>query len=220
MPKIKLPRSSPSIDMTPMVDLAFLLVTFFMLTTKFRPDEAVSITIPFSVSTTKLPDNVITVSIDSAGRVFFDMDSKDVRKMLISYMAGQYKQDNIVLTDADIQRFSVMGAFGMPMKDIKQYIEAGESDRKDMNQKTMGIPTDSTKGDELADWVNLSIRADAQCQADKISAGQKDAKRSAFAIKADSRAKYKDIKQVIDICQKQGITHFELITSMKARPTT
>ncbi|HXP50374.1 MAG TPA: biopolymer transporter ExbD, partial [Bacteroidia bacterium] len=78
MPKIKLPRSSPSIDMTPMVDLAFLLVTFFMLTTKFRPDEAVTVTIPSSVSTTKIPDNVTTVSIDSAGRVFYDMDSKDV----------------------------------------------------------------------------------------------------------------------------------------------
>src|SRR5665213_13649 len=107
MPKIKLPRSSPSIDMTPMVDLAFLLVTFFMLTTKFRPDEAVTVTIPFSVSTTKLPDNVITVNIDSAGRVFYDMDSKDVRKTLVTYMAGKYK---VVLSDNDVQRFSVMGA--------------------------------------------------------------------------------------------------------------
>ncbi|MFM1898639.1 MAG: hypothetical protein RL577_879, partial [Bacteroidota bacterium] len=35
MPKVKMPKSSPSLDMTPMVDLAFLLVTFFMLTSSF-----------------------------------------------------------------------------------------------------------------------------------------------------------------------------------------
>lgn len=215
MPKIKLPRSSPSIDMTPMVDLAFLLVTFFMLTTKFRPDEAVSVTIPFSVSTTKLPDNVITVNIDSAGRVFYDMDSKDVRAKLLTFMAGKYK---VTIDQNDINRFSIMGAFGVPMSKLKEYIEANEADRKTMNQQSLGIPTDSTKGDELADWVNLGITADATVLADKIAAGQKDAKRSAFAIKADSKAKYKDIKRVIDICQKQGVTHFELITSVKSKP--
>ncbi len=215
MPKIKLPRSSPSIDMTPMVDLAFLLVTFFMLTTKFRPDEAVTVTIPASVSTTKIPDNVTTVSIDSAGRVFYDMDSKDVRETLITYMAGRYK---IVLTAEDQQRFSIMGAFGIPMAKMKEYIEDQGAGRKILNQQTMGIPTDSTKGDELADWVNLGITADATVVANKVAAGNKDAKRSSFAIKADSKAKYKDIKRVIDICQKQGVSHFELITTVRSRP--
>src|SRR5580698_11061062 len=123
MPKVKLPRSSPSIDMTPMVDLAFLLVTFFMLTTKFRPEEPVKVVIPFSVSTTKIPDNVMTLSIDSAGRVFFDMDGKDVRPKVLQAVMQKY---NLPITSTDLSRFSVMGTFGVQVSQVRQYIEADD----------------------------------------------------------------------------------------------
>ena len=117
MPKIKLPRSSPSIDMTPMVDLAFLLVTFFMFTTKFRPDEPVKVTIPFSVSTTKIPENVITVNIDSAGVYFLTwMARMFVQELQIN---GRKYKLVIRLLATDIQRFSVMGAFGVPVSQMK-----------------------------------------------------------------------------------------------------
>ncbi len=92
MPKVKLPRSTPSIDMTPMVDLAFLLVTFFMLTTKFRPDEPVTVTIPASVSQSKVSENTTTINIDSAGRVFYDMDGKDLRAVVLQDLAKNFTQ--------------------------------------------------------------------------------------------------------------------------------
>jgi len=77
MPKFKKPRMSVRMDMTPMVDVAFLLLTFFMLTTQFRPPEEVQITLPSSHSDFKLPDaNVMTLTIAKDGRVFLGLDSE------------------------------------------------------------------------------------------------------------------------------------------------
>ncbi len=77
MPKHKKVRMSVRMDMTPMVDVAFLLLTFFMLTTQFRPPEEVQISLPSSHSDFKLPDaNVMTLTIAKDGRVFLGLDSE------------------------------------------------------------------------------------------------------------------------------------------------
>jgi biopolymer transport protein ExbD len=76
MPKIKKARVSVKIDMTPMVDVAFLLLTFFMLTTQFRPPEEVQIVLPASHSAFKLPEsNVMLISISKDDRLFLGFDS-------------------------------------------------------------------------------------------------------------------------------------------------
>jgi biopolymer transport protein ExbD len=220
MPKIKLPRSSPSIDMTPMVDLAFLLVTFFILTTKFRPDEAVKVTIPFSVSSTKLPENVTTIDIDSNGRVFIDMDVKDVRASIFQSMADKYKSVAPGIGGNEVARFAVCGPFGAPMAKMKEYLDDDDDARKDFNKASPGIPHDTTKpgGNELADWIHYAYANVIQDYNQKVSSGLKGIEQPRFAIKADGHTKYKDIKTVVDICQKQNIQHFELITSLKAKP--
>lgn len=83
MPKIKKARVSINIDMTPMVDIAFLLLTFFMLTTQFKPPEEVQIVLPSSHSAFKLPEsNVMLITLSKDGRIFLGFDSQYLRAKL------------------------------------------------------------------------------------------------------------------------------------------
>jgi len=83
MPKIKKHRLGVTIDNTPMVDVGFLLLTFFMLTTQFKPPEEVQIILPSSHSTFKLPEsNVMAITISKDNRIFLGFDSQHMMSKL------------------------------------------------------------------------------------------------------------------------------------------
>jgi len=64
-------RIGVRIDMTPMVDVAFLLLIFFMTTTQFKPPEEVSVDLPMSSSEIKVPEsNTITVVVTEEGKTY------------------------------------------------------------------------------------------------------------------------------------------------------
>jgi biopolymer transport protein ExbD len=63
-------RAGLRLDMTAMVDVAFLLLTFFMLTTQFKPPETVAIELPTSHAEVKLPPtDVLTVTVAPEGQL-------------------------------------------------------------------------------------------------------------------------------------------------------
>jgi biopolymer transport protein ExbD len=77
MPRIKKARISVRIDMTPMVDVVMLLLTFFMMTTQFRPQEEVEVDLPSSHSDFKLPESdVMTLTVSRDGRIFLGLGSQ------------------------------------------------------------------------------------------------------------------------------------------------
>lgn len=212
MPKIKVPKKSPSLDMTPMVDLAFLLVTFFMLTTKFRPEEPVVVDMPSSVSSKILPENTLTITVDSAGRAFFNIDGQSVRRNLLTRIGEKYK---IQFTEDELKKFSVMSTIGMPADKLKAYLDAPDSERKKMDKATGGIPID-TLNNQLADWIVFGWTAaitDEGYEARKQAGNE-----LRFAIKGDGRVDYTYIKRVIEIFQQNKINRFNLITNLQATP--
>ena len=83
MPKFKKGRVGIKIDMTPMVDVAFLLLTFFTLTTQFKPIEEVEIVLPSSHSPIKLPESdVAIITVSKAGGIYMSVDQQPLRVRL------------------------------------------------------------------------------------------------------------------------------------------
>jgi biopolymer transport protein ExbD len=83
MPKHKKARVGIKLDMTPLVDVAFLLLTFFMLTTQFKPPEEVSVDIPASHSAIKLPEaDVMLVTVNKEGKIYLGIDSPRMMERL------------------------------------------------------------------------------------------------------------------------------------------
>ena len=71
-------RIGIQIDMTPMVDIAFLLLIFYMTTTQFKPPEKKKVELPSSHSQISLPDkDIINVTVTSEDSIFVDYIIKE-----------------------------------------------------------------------------------------------------------------------------------------------
>lgn len=216
MGKIKVSKSAPSIDMTPMVDLAFLLVTFFMLTASFRMAEPVIIDLPSSVSEKTLPENTVLVSVDKKGKVFFGIGNGEATINALSKMSAKYK---VPFTEKQIKAFGGLSSFGVAIKDLPMYLDAKEGDRKKITNESKGIPLDSLDN-QLRDWINigateLNIIYERGRSESKERGVEFKGEKPRYAIKADADAKYIYIKDVFKTFTDMQIYTFNLITSME-----
>jgi len=201
MPKIKLPSKSPHIDMTPLVDLFSLLLTFFMLTATMKTSEPAPIDTPSSVSEKPSPDaNIMTVVLAKDNRVFFNVDNgKDTilhfRTKILEEMGKRY---NIVFTPAELRQFEQYGtSMGVAMNDMKAFLAAKDPKVKSALEK--GIPIDSVDN-QMAAWVLYTRQINPAVQA---------------LIKGDADVEYPVVKKVLDILQDKNVSRFSLVTNLR-----
>ena len=206
MPKNKLPRKSTHIDMTAMCDVAFLLLTFFMLATKFKPDEPVIVTTPSSISQIPIPDNTILLTINPKGQVFFGYDNKDAKKMMIDDIN---EKRQLGLTEEEKQEFVVGASYGSPIAELKSYLALDQFERKSFPWK--GVPNDTATTDMAENELVYLVQS-------ARSAGQSVGAAPRISIKADSKTPYPSIKNVLDALIDNDIDRFNLITSAEAVP--
>jgi len=191
------------VDMTPFVDVAFLILTFFIMATKFKPEEPVEIKTPNSVSTRDLPeDDAIQVTFDSTGRVFFSVLSAKDPTIKYNVIKHINETRTLGLTEAEMKNFVRTPSVGVPFGGLKQLLAIPQEDQK--NFKQPGIPLD-TLGGELYYWIRDAV-------------GTFSGKKLLFLIKGDNNAKYPSFKQVLNAFKKNEIFKFQMITMLEDAP--
>jgi biopolymer transport protein ExbD len=205
MAKHKLPRKSTHIDMTAMCDVAFLLLTFFMLATKFKPDEPVVVRTPSSISEIPMPENSILITVDDKGRVFFDYDNKKAKEALIQTISTE---KGLNLTPEQIKAYSLGSSIGLPFNQLKSYLAMNPIEQKKF--QFTGIPVDTTyvaATNELGYWIQSARFA-----------GQNAGTPPRICIKCDAATAYPMVKDVIKTLTKNKIDRFNLLTNLEAVP--
>lgn len=196
MARVKPKRRGPSMDLTAMSDMAWLLLTFFILTSNFREPEVVPVVTPTSVSNQKMgDDNMMVIKIDNSGNFLFALDEKD-RVPTLERMGEKY---GVRFTDAEKNAFKSVVEFGVPMKEMRSFLNQSADKQKSYNP---GIPLDTipNKNQEMIDWVFEAREVNPDVF---------------LAIKGDQKSEYIKFKTLIKLLQEKNMNKFQLITSQE-----
>lgn len=203
---VKTQKKASSIDMTAMCDVAFLLLTFFILTATAKIPEALPVDTPQSTVQTKLPETDLATLTIGKGKVFFDLKGREVRKRTLELMGQKY---GVEFTDDEKAKFSLMEGVGVPIGSLKQLIAMKTDERSKSGQP--GIPKDSLDN-QLKEWIYNARIANNEYN---NSIGSKQELQ--IAIKGDAKEEYPAIKKVMDILQDQKINNFSLVTGLRGK---
>ena len=191
--------------MTAMCDVAFLLLSFFILATKFKPPEALTVMTPCSVSSKIAPEkNVVMITLDKDGKVYFSVSDGN----------PQQKQDiiddittrkGISLTTAEKNNFvkNPTSYIAVPFNQLKQYLDLNPDVIK--NMRLPGIPTQDSTNNELLEWIRSAVAA---FQGRKMN----------IVVKGDNAAKYPSFQGVIIALKKNDQMKFQMMTNPVAPP--
>lgn len=206
MPSVKILKKSTDTDMTPFVDIAFLILSFFIMATKFKPPEPVEITTPGSVLSQALPEsNAVLISIDSTNKVYYALLSEKEPEKFDDVINGVNSTQNLGLTPAEIKSFRKTYMVGVPFSGLKAFLNIDPNEQAKAEQP--GIPVLDSTNNQLIWWVRLT----------------KDAFKGQtlkFLIKGDGNSKYPAFEAVVDALRKNEEFKYELVTSLEDVPAS
>lgn len=203
MPKVKIPRKSTNIDMTAMCDVAFLLLSFFILATKQKPPEVLAVQTPSSVSSKAVPDKSIIITLTKEGRTFLMLGDETKKSDILNNINSTKA---LGLSAAELSKWGKQEFIGLPLNQIKSVLSQGISIPAD---KMPGIPTDSTNN-EMADWMRSITNVYAGGDQSKLE--------QMILVKGDNAALYPSFKNVKDAFKKADIYKFRIVTNGETVP--
>lgn len=204
MPSVKIPRKSTDFDMTPFVDIAFLILSFFMLATKFKPPEPVEITTPNSVSSEPLPENdAVMITIDKNDKVYFSIFSEKDPGVFDQIIKDLNTQKNLNLTNQEMVNFRKTASVGVPFSSLKSLLGVAPDDQKNVNQP--GIPVMDSATNELVWWIS---------EAQSAFSG----KALRYLIKGDAKSKYPTFEAVVSALKRNDQFKYNLVTAPEDVP--
>ena len=204
MPSVKIPKKSTENDMTPFVDIAFLILSFFIMATKMKPPEPVEITTPNSVSTKELKEmDAVLVSLDRDGKVYFTLQSEKDPSIKKAVIENLNTTRNLGLTEAQMNNFVNTPMIGVPFTGLKGLLSTPVDQQGKLNQP--GIPVEDSATNELYFWIR-----------DALSAYK--GKPLNYLVKGDNAAKYPQFKRVLEAFKRNNQFKFQLVTSPEDAP--
>ena len=200
MARVKPKRHGVITDMTAMCDVAFLLLTFFILTTQFKKPDVEQIKPPSSISETLLPDgSLMTINATPEGKFYFQpVDNASERLQLLDNMGKKY---GVAFSNEEKASFQKVQAIGVPMTKLKSYLNMSSDEQKNYKDP-QGIPMDSANK-QLVDWVQQSLAVNPDYK---------------LAVKGDVNTKYPKVKALFEGLRDIDFLKFWLITSQEGKP--
>ena len=204
MPKVKIPRKSTNVDMTAMCDVAFLLLTFFILATKQKPPEVLAVNPPTSVSSKAAPDKSILITMTADGKVFLSLGDETKKAAIIDDFNTR---KGLQLSATELAKLKKSEFIGLPANMIKG---AMASNQVIPPSQMAGIPVDSTNN-ELAEWIRSVTNS-------YKGGNQRDLEKM-LLVKGDNSALYPTFKKVKQAFKRNEIYKFRIVTNSEDIPT-
>jgi len=95
----KKPRYDVQMPLTSLIDIVFLLLIYFLLTTNFMVDEGIKIKLPQAKAAAPQTEEVITVYVDQQGRAFLGTEEVSLAELVngLKKMIGHNRNKLIVI---------------------------------------------------------------------------------------------------------------------------